>query len=98
MAVDFNQIQEILAAAQNAADVEKEVRKSLTRIENLMSAVNQEVQHIYQVFDGAVPVGKTRKPRAPKAVSDNETTGKRKPGRPKRNSEHSSEHPETSTE
>lgn len=65
MAIDLSQLQEILSNAENSAAKEKEVRKSLTRIENLQASITHEIQHVYSLLDGAVEP-KSRKPRVAK--------------------------------
>jgi hypothetical protein len=53
-AIDLSALQEMLSNAERSAANEREIRKSLTRIENLQSNITQEVQHIYQLLDGTV--------------------------------------------
>jgi hypothetical protein len=62
MALDLSQLQEMLTNAERSAANEKEIRKSLTRIENLQSNITQEIQHVYQLLDGAIEPAQ-RKPR-----------------------------------
>jgi hypothetical protein len=87
MAIDLNALQELLNNAQNTASVEKEVRKSLTRIENLMANVTKEVTSIYELLDGAAPVKKERKARGGAAIDPNDTEapyGRTKDGLPRK--------------
>lgn len=88
MALDLSQLQEILQNAERSATSEREVRKSLTRIESLVSNVNQEIQYIYQLLDGSAEP-KQRKPRATKIAASNAEIdpeapfGRKKDGSPK---------------
>lgn len=93
MAIDLSQLQELLNNASNSAANEKEVRKSLVRVENLISNVSQELTHIYALLDGAEVVKKPRKTREPKEAGEADAeapygrkkdgSAKAKPGRSK---------------
>lgn len=69
MAIDLSQLQELLNNASTSAANEKEIRKSLVRVENLIGNVQQEVTHIYALLDGSAEP-RQRKPRATKAVGE----------------------------
>ena len=93
MAFNLNELQELLDKAEATVNNDKEIRKSLTRIENLMATVGEEVAKVYSILDGAAPAKKERKVRAPKEASkaDSEApfgrkadgTPKKRPGRVK---------------
>jgi hypothetical protein len=52
MAIDLNALQELLSKAESNSANEREIRKSLTRIEHLISNVQQEVVRVYEMLDG----------------------------------------------
>jgi hypothetical protein len=85
-ALDLNALQELLTNAERSAANEKEIRKALTRIENLQSNITQEIQHVYQLMDGSAEpkARKTRTPRAEAGEVDAEAPyGRKKDGTPK---------------
>lgn len=86
MAINLNEIQELLNQAGAAAANEKEVRKGLTRVEGLISSIAKEIANIYALLDGAEPAKKERKTRALKEeveVDPEAPYGRKKDGSPK---------------
>jgi hypothetical protein len=83
MAINLSELQSLLDSAQTSAANEKEVRKSLTRVENLMANVTQEIQHIYQLLDGVVEAKKPRKQHEPVETDPEAPYGRKKDGTPK---------------
>jgi hypothetical protein len=95
MAINLNDLQQMLDAAATSQQNEKEVRKSLVRVENLISNVQQEITHIYSLLllDDAEVAKKPRKARAEREAVEidseapygrkNDGTPKSKPGRAK---------------
>jgi hypothetical protein len=86
MAINLAELQALLDQAAKTAATEKEVRKSLARVENLVSHITKELTSIYELLDGGAPTKKLRHPRAPQAttVMDPEAPyGRRKDGTPK---------------
>jgi hypothetical protein len=73
MAINFNELQELLHAASVAGNNEKELRKSLVRVENLLASISTELASVYSLLDGVAPAKKPAK----------EYTGKKR-GRPAR--------------
>jgi hypothetical protein len=84
-ALDLNALQEMLSNAEKAVANEREIRKSLTRIENLQSNITQEVQHIYQLLDGNVEPKqrKTHATRQPVEADVEAPFGRKKDGTPR---------------
>jgi hypothetical protein len=86
MAINLAELQALLDQAATTAATEKEVRKSLVRVENLVSNITKELTSIYELLDGGAPAKKPRQPRAPKetTAADLEAPyGRRKDGTPK---------------
>ncbi len=86
MAVNIEELQELLSQAGAAAANEKDIRKGLTRIENLVSNITKEVENVYALLDGAKATKKERKVRAPReatAVDADAPYGRKKDGTPK---------------
>lgn len=87
MAINLNELQTLLDQASGAATSEKEIRKSLVRVENLISNITKELTGIYELLDGTTPVRKKRKTSASEervAELDKEAPyGRRKDGTPK---------------
>lgn len=93
MAINITELQALLNRANAAAENEKDIRKGLTRIEQLLSNINKEVTNVYALLDSATPAKKERKARAPQeaAALDSDApygrkkdgTSKVKPGRSK---------------
>jgi hypothetical protein len=86
MAINLNELQALLDQAAAATANEKEIRKSLVRVENLVSTITKELTSIYELLDGAAPAKKERTARAPKeeaAVDPEAPYGRRKDGTPK---------------
>lgn len=86
MAIDLTALQELLNNAQNTASVEREVRKSLTRVENLMGNITKEITSIYELLDGATPAKKERSARGSVAIDPTDTEapyGRKKDGTPR---------------
>jgi hypothetical protein len=87
MAINLNELQDLLNQAQTTAVNEKEIRKSLTRVENLMGNIAAEVAHVYSLLDGAVSAKKERKVRAPKVAAEADPEapfGRKADGTPKK--------------
>lgn len=100
MAIDLTALQELLDNAQNTASVEKEVRKSLARVENLMGNITKEITSIYELLDGAIPAKKERTARGSVVIDPNDIEapyGRRKDGTPRSKPGRSKE-TETATE
>ncbi|MFD1875703.1 hypothetical protein [Hymenobacter bucti] len=86
MAINLTELQALLDQVTTTAATEKEVRKSLVRVENLVSNITKELTSIYELLDGVVPARRQRQTRAPKeaTVADLEAPyGRRKDGTPK---------------
>jgi hypothetical protein len=83
MAINLNELQELLNQAQTKSTSEREVRKSLTRIENLVGNVQQELVHVYALLDGAASDKPTRGgKRGPVERDADAPYGRRKDGTP----------------
>ncbi|GAA4501563.1 hypothetical protein GCM10023172_23600 [Hymenobacter ginsengisoli] len=93
MAINLNELQELLDKAEATVASDKEIRRSLARIENLMATAGEEVTKVYAILDGATPARKERKARAPREASPADAeapygrkadgTPKKRPGRAK---------------
>ncbi|MFD1875528.1 hypothetical protein [Hymenobacter bucti] len=86
MALNLHELQALLDQAATAAANDKEIRKSLVRVENLVSNITKELTGIYELLDGATSARQTRKIRTPKAAADIDPEapyGRRKDGTPK---------------
>lgn len=86
MAINLTELQALLDQASTTAATEKEVRKSLVRVENLVSNITKELTSIYELLDGVIPAKKQRQPRALKEVAEVDSEapyGRRKDGTPK---------------
>jgi hypothetical protein len=86
MAININELQDLLSQAGAAAANEKDIRKGLTRIENLLSNIKAEVENVYSLLDGATPAKKGRTARTPKEAAEVDPEfpyGKKKDGTPK---------------
>jgi hypothetical protein len=86
MAVNLSELQALLDQAGASAANEKEVRKGLIRVENLVSNITKELTSIYELLDGATPAKKERKARASKEeaeVDPQAPYGRKKDGTPK---------------
>lgn len=86
MAINLTELQALLDQAALTAANEKEVRKSLVRVENLVSNITKELTSIYELLDGAAPAKKERKVRAPQEATEVDPEapyGRRKDGTPK---------------
>jgi cob(I)alamin adenosyltransferase len=87
MPINLNELQSLLNKAEANTANEKEIRKGLTRIENLLTTIGQEVEKVYSLLDGATPVKKER--RATNADAEApfgrkaDGTPKKRPGRVK---------------
>jgi hypothetical protein len=84
MAINLNELQELLNQAQSNGANEREIRKSLTRIENLIGNVQQEVVRVYEMLDGAASAKPTRagNKRGPVERDAEAPYGRRKDGTP----------------
>ena len=94
MALNLNELQELLNNASSSAANEKEVRKSLTRIENLIGNVSKELEHVYSILDGAEVATKPRKQRAETVRDEEAPYGRKKDGTPKARPGRTKEHAE----
>lgn len=86
MAINLSEIQALLDQAAASTANEKEIRKSLVRVENLVSNITKEITSIYELLDGAAPAKKERMARTPKEEAEVDPAapyGRRKDGRPK---------------
>jgi hypothetical protein len=86
MAINLTELQALLDQAAATAANEKEVRKSLVRVENLVTNITKELTSIYELLDGAAPTGKPRKTStSPGATATDPEApyGRRKDGTPK---------------
>jgi hypothetical protein len=86
MALNLYELQALLDQAATAAANEKEIRKSLVRVENLVSNITKELTGIYELLDGATSARQPRKSRTPKPVAEVDPEapyGRRKDGTPK---------------
>lgn len=87
MAINLNELQDLLAKAETNTANEKEVRKTLTRIENLLTNVGHEVANVYAILDGAAPTKKARRTSEADAEAPYgrkaDGTPKKRPGRVK---------------
>jgi hypothetical protein len=86
MAINLNELQALLDQANVSAANEKEIRKGLIRVENLVSNITKEITGIYEMLDGSTPAKKERKPRATAEIDPNDTEapyGRKKDGTPK---------------
>lgn len=93
MAINLNELQNLLDKAEATVTNDKEIRRSLTRIENIIATVGEEVGKVYAILDGATPAKKERKARAPREAGETDPdapfgrkadgTPKKRPGRTK---------------
>jgi hypothetical protein len=86
MAINLSELQTLLDQAGTSAANEKEIRKGLVRVENLVSNITKEITSIYELLDGAAPAKQERKARAPKEeaeVDPEAPYGRKKDGSPK---------------
>lgn len=84
MAINLNELQELLDKAESTVANDKEIRRSLTRIENLMVTVGEEVAKVYAILDGAAPARKERKTRAGGPADADAPYGRKADGTPKK--------------
>ncbi|MGI4821500.1 MAG: hypothetical protein ACRYFV_09855 [Janthinobacterium lividum] len=85
MAINLNDLQALLTKAEATTANQKEIRKSLIRIENLIVTVGEEVTKVYAMLDGAAPVTrKTRAPQAGRAPDPEAPFGRKTDGTPKK--------------
>lgn len=86
MALNLHELQALLDQAATAAATEKEIRKSLVRVENLVSNITKELTGIYELLDGATSTRQPRKSRTPNPAAEVDPEapyGRRKDGTPK---------------
>jgi hypothetical protein len=86
MAININELQTLLNQASIAVENEKDIRKGLTRIENLLSNIHKEVANVYALLDSAAPAKKGRQPAAPtepEEVDAEAPYGRKKDGTPR---------------
>lgn len=87
MAINLNELQALLDQAGASAANEKEIRKGLVRVENLVSNITKELTSIYELLDGAAPAKKERKARVAKEageVDPDAPFGRKADGTPKK--------------
>ena len=84
MAINLNELQELLDKAEATVASDKDIRRSLTRIENLMTTVGEEVAKVYAILDGAAPARKERKARAGGPADADAPYGRKADGTPKK--------------
>jgi hypothetical protein len=86
MAINLTELQALLTQAATTAATEKEVRKSLVRVENLVSNITKELTSIYELLDGGILAKKPRQPQVLKettVVDPDAPYGRRRDGTPK---------------
>ena len=86
MAINLNELQALLDQAAASTANEKEIRKGLVRVENLVSNITKEIISIYELLDGTAPTKKELKARSSKEeaeVDPEAPYGRRKDGTPK---------------
>jgi hypothetical protein len=86
MAFNLHELQALLDHAATAAANEKEIRKSLVRVEHLVSNITKELTGIYELLDGASPTRQAPKSRPLKVTTELDPEapyGRRKDGTPK---------------
>ncbi len=86
MAININELQALLQQASIAAENEKDIRKGLTRIENLLSNIHKEVANVYALLDSPTPAKKGRLTAAsiaPTEVDPDAPYGRKKDGMPR---------------
>ena len=86
MAINISELQALLNRANTAAENEKDIRKGLTRIEQLLSNINKEVVNVYALLNSAATAKKERQARAPQEaapVDADAPYGRKKDGTPK---------------
>jgi hypothetical protein len=82
MAININELQALLQQASVAVENEKDIRKGLIRIENLLSNIHKEVANVYALLDSATPAKKGR-PTEPTEVDAEAPYGRKKDGTPR---------------
>jgi hypothetical protein len=83
--INLNELQALLDQAAAATANEKDIRKSLFRVENLVSNITREITSIYEPLDGAAPTKKERMAGTSKeeaAVDPEAPYGRRRNGTP----------------
>jgi hypothetical protein len=86
MAINITELQAFLNQASIAVENEKDIRKGLTRIENLLSNIHKEVTNVYTLLDNATPTKKVRQasePIEPVEVDAEAPYGRKKDGTPR---------------
>jgi hypothetical protein len=86
MAININELQALLNQASVAVENEKDIRKGLTRIENLLSNIHKEVANVYALLDNATPTKKGRPVATltePAEVDAEAPYGRKKDGTPR---------------
>jgi hypothetical protein len=86
MAININELQALLQQASITVENEKDIRKGLTRIENLLSNIHKEVANVYVLLDSAAPAKKgrpTAAPTDPTEVDPEAPYGRKKDGTPR---------------
>jgi hypothetical protein len=83
MAINLKELQALLEQATAAAANEKEIRKSLGRVEHLVSNITKELTSIYELLDRAALVRKERTSNATAEAAPEAPYGRRKDGTPR---------------
>ena len=84
MPINLTQLQSLLDKAEANTVNEKEIRKGLARVQNLLTTIGQEVEKVYALLDGAAPAKKARETDAEAPFGRKaDGTPKKRPGRVK---------------
>lgn len=93
MALNFDEFQKVVEAAQQAdavkADLKRTLKKVSAALENLKGALGEMETVLDDNYVAATKERKARKPRAPKeaATTDGSSATHKKPGRPRKTAE-----------
>jgi hypothetical protein len=83
MAINLKELQALLEQATATAANEKEIRKSLVRVEHLVSNISKELTSVYELLDRAAPARRERTTSAAAEVDPEAPYGRRKDGTPR---------------
>jgi hypothetical protein len=86
MAINLKELQALLEQATAAAANEKEIQKSLVRVEHLVSNITKELTSIYELLDKATPARRERISNGTAEADPEASYGRRKDGTPKEKS------------
>lgn len=91
MALNFDEFQKVVEAAQQADAVKADLRRTLKKVtgalENLQSALGDMEKVMADDYVAAPKERKARAPRQPKDSADANGTTHKKPGRPRKSAE-----------